>query len=135
MDGNCQNIQPFSLFASPPPPPPPPTPNLLQVPFLFHHHFLLFCLWFLQLSDCLTAFSLIEILFTLVDSLTKHGFFNPCFQRYHLRLSQFPFPKIFRVTTLFTVSGMDSLPKARRFENGTVANGQLRVYLWYTHAS
>ena len=95
------------------------------------------CLWFLQLYGSLTALSLIEILFTKVDNLTKHCFFNPVvliprFHRHRLRPSQSRFKKqnkkhrvsqhclLCRAWTACPKSG-EVTPK--RFQNSTVANG------------
>ena len=98
------------------------------------------CLWFLQLYGSLTALSLIEILFTKVDNLTKHCFFNPLvliphFQRYHLSLKSYGCHSLvsketLHVTTLSTVSGMDVLPKTRGSRTKTVWNSTVANGLW-----
>ena len=98
------------------------------------------CLWFLQLYGSLTALSLIEILFTKVDNLTKHCFFNPLvliphFQRYHLSLKSYGCHSLvsketLHVTTPSTVSGMDVLPKTRGSRTKTVWNSTVANGLW-----
>ena len=99
--------------------------SLRWLPLLFHHHFLLFCLWLLQPYACLTALSSIKISFTEVDNLTKHCFLSsvvliPRFERHCLRLSRHCLLCWARTSCM--KSG-EVTPNW--FKNSTVANGLL----------